>query len=204
MKRSGRGFSIRVFILPLFVLLFILSLRTTGLLEHLFASGSTLPTRSLQSDLDGDGSIESYLLSDGTFTISENGQQKWHSPSHWQVQWFTLGDIRNCQQDEILLVVWKQGSFGRNRPFWLKADSHKNSSHLFIYSYRQDLPRPVWMSSALDKPIKECSVVDINHDGLKDLAVKEGEYTQRSFPGTVTTQETTFWQWQQWGFYRIM
>ena len=54
-------------------------------------------------------------LNDGLFKISdETGVAVWESDANWKVQDFLACDIDNDSEDEILLLTWKKGSFGKH------------------------------------------------------------------------------------------
>lgn len=180
------------------------------------AGAGTLRAEQVREyDLDRDGRTESYMLKDKQLSVNQDGQEIWRSPADWQVTAFVLADATNDGQDDLLLVVWKAGSFGRDKPFWIKDDDTRLSNHLFVLNLRQGQLKPVWFSSALDRPIQRLTVRDFNQDGKNELVVQEepaGEgragwirlrdWILRS-PGSAAADTTTYWQWQSWGFYRL-
>jgi poly-gamma-glutamate synthesis protein (capsule biosynthesis protein) len=156
-------------------------------------------------DLDGDGVMEEYCLSEGILTVKKDGRNLLETPPDWQVEYFSLGDVNNDGNTELVFSLWKKGSFGKIRPFWHTGDNDSYKNHLFVYKLEEDIFKPVWCSSDLDRPILSIDILDINDDGLYELVVNEGQYQQpASFrPFTNITQTLTAWQWNQWGFYKL-
>ena len=97
-------------------------------------------------------------------------------------------DVDRDGTDEILLHVWKPGSFGQYQPFWREPDNKTlYSEHLFLYDWdaaRPDRLDPKWMSSAM--PV--C--------GQEVTADANGVISVLSPDGT-----TTRWYWEGWGLY---
>jgi len=65
--------------------------------------------------------------------VFENNHLIWHTPGEWQVNQIRLADADNNGQTELLLVIWKKGSFGKSKPFWFKGFDDKYTCHLFLY-----------------------------------------------------------------------
>ncbi|MDH7578906.1 MAG: VCBS repeat-containing protein [Bacillota bacterium] len=144
-------------------------------------------------DLDRDGQPECYDLRKGRLTITGQGRITWQSPAEWRVTAFALGDANNDGIDDLNLVLWKKGSFGRDKPFWVTGSDEDVKNHLFIYDLAHGSLKPVWLSSNLDAPILELSIEDVDGDGKNELLVVEGDYTSPS-------RQKTVWQWNGWGF----
>lgn len=77
---------------------------------------------------------------------------------------------------KLVFSLWKKGSFGKIRPFWHTGDNDSYKNHLFVYKLEEDIFKPVWCSSDLDRPILSIDILDINDDGLYELVVNEGQY----------------------------
>lgn len=152
----------------------------------------------LQYDLDGDGKPEEYILKDGYLTIKEGTNIVWQSPADWWVDCFFIGDATNSGNSELNLSVWKEGSFGPFKPFWIEEEDTSVKNHLFIFKFENNKFKPVWQSSNLDCPIRHAALIDLNGDGETELVVKEGIYTdpQRC--------KITLWKWNGWGFSKIV
>lgn len=100
----------------------------------------------------------------GHFELSdEGGAVVWKSDNSWKVQDFLICDIDNDSQDEILLLTWKKGSFGRHLPFWVDKNDTETGQHIYIYEKREQnadkdgFLRASWMSSKLQDIINSWS-----------------------------------------------
>jgi len=94
-------------------------------------------------------------------------------------------------------LVWKEGSFGPHKTFWVAEDDPSVKNHLFIFKLENGNFKPVWQSSNLDHPNYWVALVDLNGDGENELVATESSYTN---PGV---KEVTLWKWNGWGFSRI-
>ena len=104
----------------------------------------------------------------------------------WYVSDFLTGDIDRDGAPEVLLLVWKHGSYGKHRPFWVEHDTIQFSQHIFIYKLQNNILRPIWMSSALELCILEWELDDQAMLTIKDLDGK-----------------TSKWAWIWWGLTRV-
>lgn len=102
------------------------------------------------------------------------GAPCWRSESGWRVQDFYIGDVTGGGAPQLLMLVWRRGSFGPSRPFWVKSDDRRWSQHIFIYSTGADGFRPVWMASALRPRARE---IRLAQDGALYLVTEAGEET---------------------------
>ncbi|MDD2421032.1 MAG: hypothetical protein PHU78_02620 [Heliobacteriaceae bacterium] len=160
--------------------------------------------KTLVEDIDGDRFPESYLLKDKTLVITENGITLWTSPGDWKVQTILLADVNHDEQKDLVMVVWKRGSFGRDKPFWLSHEDRRYSSHLFLYNLFNDQLKPIWMSSALSRPIYSLQVQDVDNDGKNELITYEGTYSLLScLTKSQAHPDYTVWKWKGWGFFRL-
>ncbi len=154
--------------------------------------------QSRELDLDGDGKPEEYTLRDGKITVSADSRTIWQSPDEWWVDYFFPGDTNNDGNLELNLLVWKEGSFGHLKPFWVEEDNPAVKNHLFIFKLERGTFRPVWQSSNLDRPNYRAVLMDLNRDGENELVVVEGSYSD---PGE---KKVTLWKWNGWGFSLIL
>ena len=198
-SRSGTGMVSRVVKL-LGVTLF--ALLATFLLFS--GSGSSNPLVYAAGDLDGDGRTEEYILEGTVITVKEGTQDLWESPSDYRVDSFVLGDVDNDGRDNLVVSLWKEGSFGEIRPFWHIGEDAGYKNHLFVYALQGDRFKPVWCSSDLDRPLLSFAIRDVNGDGLNELVAEEGQYRkvagERYAPDPYGNARTAVWQWEEWGF----
>lgn len=163
------------------------------------------PKHTLNYDLDLDQQPEHYVLEKQRLIIYEADQELWRSPGDWQVTLFNIADVTHDDRADLLLVVWKRGSFGQARPFWVTGQDNEFTCHLYIYNLASQRLKPIWMSSALDPPIKGMRIRDTDGDRRNELLITE-DYSWHqwfSLPGKSPGSEVTTWQWQDWGFYRL-
>ncbi|MHC1723253.1 MAG: hypothetical protein AB9836_08635 [Aminipila sp.] len=158
-----------------------------------------------KGDLDGDGITEEYALTQHVLTITEGSKILWTSPESYQIDDFVLGDIDNDGKDNLVICLWKKGSFGKFRPFWHTEENIDYKNHLFVYELQGKRFRSVWCSSDLDRPILSFSIQDVNGDRLNELVVEEGQYKRISKDKYAIDPNglvrNTVWKWDQWGFY---
>lgn len=132
-------------------------------------------------DLTGDGVFERVQRLGDRVVIYQDGVEAWQSPPEWQVVDLALGDPNDDGRGEVLLAFWKQDDEGILR------------SHPFIVGYRGGYYRELWGGSAVDAPIREVELSDVDSDGAQELIVLEeaGDGVQRA---------VAVWRWNQWWF----
>jgi hypothetical protein len=132
-------------------------------------------------DLTGDGVTERVQLLGERVTIYQDGAEMWRSPSEWQVVDLALGDPNDDGRSEVLLAFWKRDDVG------------VLCSHPFIVGYRGGYYRELWGGSAVDIPIHEVELADVDGDGAQELIVLEeaGDGAERAI---------AVWRWNQWWF----
>ena len=109
----------------------------------------------------------------------------WQSESGWLVSDCIIGDIDHDDEDEVILLVWKRGSYGKFKPIWVENDEKTWSQHIFIYDYideKDDRLKPVWMSSKMGI---EASDIRLDDEEKLHITTPEGK--------------DTVWYWQSWG-----
>ncbi len=96
-----------------------------------------------------------------------------------------LGDIDHDGRDDLLVLCWKRGRFGKHKPTWVAYDEIGYSQHIFIYRIEEDTVRPRWMAS------------DIGMDAVS------WEFDDGVLSITDTEGEVTKWVWRSWGLEKM-
>lgn len=150
-----------------------------------------------KGDIDQDGKPETYTLLQGVLSVQEDGLEIWHSSADWWVDQFALADSTGDGQVDLNLSVWRSGNFGSSKPKWVKENDLSVKNHFFVFDLTENQIQAVWQSSNLDRPNCDFRFSDLNQDGVPELIVTEGEYTDDfSCQGT----SVAVWQWGIWGF----
>jgi len=149
------------------------------------------------ADLDNDSVSEDYNLKNGRLTITENEKMVWQSPSDWWIDDFILADSNNDGILDINLSLWKSGSFGTSKPFWLKKNDMSVKNHFFVLDFVNNTVRQIWSSSNLSEPNCEFKIADVDNDKKNDLIVIEGDYSQKP---ECKGNYVAVWKWNDWGF----
>ncbi|HNS50396.1 MAG TPA: CapA family protein [Anaerolineae bacterium] len=130
-------------------------------------------------DMTGDGHPEQVQLLRQRITIFQDGEQAWASPQEWRVVDAALGDPNDDGRGEVLIA------------FWRPASPDREGSHPFIVGSRRGAYRVLWGGSAVDHPILEVELADVDGDGVHDLVA----LAERSEGRAVS-----LWHWHGWGF----
>ena len=154
-------------------------------------------TKQERADLDNNSVSENYNLANGQLTITENEKTIWQSPSDWWIDNFVLADSNNDGITEINLSLWKSGSFGASKPFWIEENDVSVKNHFFVLGFSDGSIKQLWGSSNLPEPNCEFKIADVDNDGKNDLVVLEGDYGQK--PQCIGNY-LAVWKWNGWGF----
>ena len=103
----------------------------------------------------------------------------------WCVQDVLTYDINQDGKEELVMLVWKHGSYGDHLPIWVQHNDIRLEQHIFIYQWdesRDTKLRPTWMSSAV---------------GYQVDSISKG--TQGKLVITDSTGDSMVWQWQGFG-----
>ncbi|MBP5752886.1 MAG: hypothetical protein J6W60_08525, partial [Treponema sp.] len=109
----------------------------------------------------------------------------WETQADWFVQDMLVKDIDRDGADELILLVWKHGSYGDRMPFWEEKNDKELHQHIFIYKYdpkKENKVRPLWMSSQI---LYEIESISSGKDSFLDVTDHEGT--------------TRTWIWQDFG-----
>ncbi len=145
--------------------------------------------RTQAVDLTGDGVPETLALQSKCLTVTDaSGRTLWQAEHGWLAQDFLTGDVDGDGAPELLALVWRRGSYGGARPFWVRRDEARFSQHIFIYRWDAALGafRPLWMASALRPRVRAWTLLE---NGVLGITTEAGEETR--------------WAWRGWGLERI-
>lgn len=127
------------------------------------------------------------LLSHQSVSVMYGDTVIWTSPEGVKVQKILSCDADNDGQDELVLLCWKKGRYGKAKPIWVEKDERKWSQHIFVYEYTPDEIKPKWMSSYIGQDVLDIASnqksAPYNRLWLTDLE------------GAVSS-----WVWDSWGF----
>lgn len=104
------------------------------------------------------------------------------SPDEWLVQKMGAGDVDRDGRCELVLLSWREGSFGNSRPFWNEGTDDEWTQHVFIVRPEDGQLAPVWMSSKLGMEVTDLVVND-----SAQILLTHRDSTQ------------TLWEWGSWG-----
>lgn len=172
----------------------------TALLVFLLPAAA--PDPPAEYDLNRDGLAETYSFSQGQLVICQTGGIDWTSPPEWNLKTWAVDDVTGDGYPELVMLLWKEGSFGEHRPWGYQQEDNRFSCHLFVYQLQGQQLLPRWCSSALDKPVRNFAIRQ-DAEGKRYLAIEEGIFSfncagEPFIFGTACSN----WAWGQWGFYR--
>lgn len=72
------------------------------------------------------------VLSHKSVSIISDNTVIWTSPEAIKIQDAISCDMDNDRQDELILLCWKIGRYGNDKPFWVEKDE-KNGHSIFLY-----------------------------------------------------------------------
>lgn len=131
-----------------------------------------------------------------TVFIRQENEVIWTSPEGVKVQEVLSCDIDNDSEEELILLCWKKGRYGRHRPFWVEEDEKGWSQHIFVYEYDQGKVRPKWMSSYIGQ-----DVVNMAAGSRGDMTPGQSEQINHLWL-TDPEGKISSWIWASWGFTR--
>lgn len=144
----------------------------------------------------GDSGEYEISLDRKTVYIRQGDEIIWTSPEGVKVQKVLSCDIDNDSEDELILLCWKKGRYGRHRPFWVEEDEKEWSQHIFVYEYDQGIVRLKWMSSYIGQ-----DVVDMDVGSRGDRMPGQPGWTNHLWL-TDPEGKISCWTWDYWGFTR--
>ncbi len=164
----------------------IMALAITGaVLYVLWERGTFLPRWIVWeeeniSDASGDYEIS---LAGGKVSVAYRESKVWDSPENVKVQQILACDMDYDGREELILLCWKRGRFGKYKPFWIEEDEKNWSQHIFVYEMEHDKVTPKWMSSYIGQ-----DAAGMAFDERLFLTDPDGEIS--------------CWRWKNWGFER--
>lgn len=126
-----------------------------------------------------------------------NDGKVWTSPKGLVVQQALSCDIDNDRQDELILLGWRTGRYGKSKPFWVEKNEQNWSQHIAVYEYDQDTIKPKWVSSYIGMDVTCMAVVD--EAAVREMADTAKRPQNKLF---LTDREgmVSRWFWDSWGF----
>ncbi|MBR4225134.1 MAG: hypothetical protein IKR73_10025 [Oscillospiraceae bacterium] len=163
-----------------------------GVMTHRDALRCDIPDWAVMEDMHTsrtmDGETVTVDLHEGILSIS-SPDMSYTSDDEQFVAGCIFADIDHDGSDDVMLHVWKKGSYGDHHPFWEDDDKTLFSEHLFIYHWdrtRESRLRAIWMSSSMPVTGEDVSVGD---DGVVTIMSTDGSISR--------------WCWEHWGLVRI-
>lgn len=145
----------RKILLAILIVLLVLTAAAIAVLI-LWRSGAFLPRwirwkeAAVSCDLNRDGQEDRLIVRDRQAAVAQKGSILFQSANDWKVSDALAADVDADGGEELILLVWKRGSYGSEKPFWVDRDEWDFSQHIFIYGAPEGTLRPLWMSSALE------------------------------------------------------
>ena len=122
------------------------------------------------------------ILKDRKVTVKTPADEVvFETPDDWYVQNMLLEDINEDSVLELILLVWKVGSYGDHLPFWESENDQRLEQHIFIYACDHGGIYPIWMSSTVS-------------DSITSIALVSGDILVSFRDG-----QTSLWGWRSWG-----
>jgi len=140
-------------------------------------------------NLYGQSGTYQICLSRRAVKVLGEGGVIWTSPEGVKVQKVLSCDVDNDREEELVLLCWKRGRYGRLRPFWVEEDEKAWSQHLFVYEYGGGEIHPKWMSSYIGLDVADVAADD-----------REAPFCRLLL--TDPEGNLSCWRWDTWGFTR--
>ncbi len=111
----------------------------------------------------------------GLLILYRDNTEVWRTDWDWSVQDYCLADLDRDGQNELAMLVWKRGSYGPHRPFWVMHNDIRLEQHVFVYARepeRTTQVRALFMSSSIGKGTEEMGT-----DGVRLVLKRNGHYS---------------------------
>ncbi len=142
-------------------------------------------SKPVQDKSIDDGAGHTAVQTGTRLTVFKEEEAIWELPSGIRAQDFFIEDIDRDGRRDLLVLCWKRGRYGRQRPTWVKHDEIKWSQHIYVYDITGDKVTPKWMAS------------DIGVHAASMQCEKDRLYI------TDTKGSVTEWRWVSWGFEKL-
>ncbi len=159
------------------------------------------------ADFNRDGQDEWITLSAQQVNIhtqSNSTSILWNSPDGWQVRQAVIADLDHDGFPELALLVWRPFQpwpVDTFLPHGGRIEAHQNraglSCHLILIGWRGGQFTELWAGSALARPLRSLSTVDMDGDGKEELVVLESRYNDPLF---LPARSMAIWRWNGFGF----
>ena len=157
-----------------------------GLIYFLWLRGAFLPRWATFIDREFKACDMDFKLSGRRLTVTLEGETVRESDRELKVQDCLTADVDGDGHEELVVLCWKRGRYGRSKPFFVKDDPKVWSQHVYIYTLEKDSVKPMWMAS------------DTGVDISRMEADEKGRIIVYEPSG-----ETSVWQWISWGLKKI-
>lgn len=127
------------------------------------------------------------ILNQKAVTVMYEDMPVWTSPKDIKVQDAIFLDADNDREEELVLLCWKKGRYGKHKPFWIQEDEKSWSQHIFVYECRLGEVRPKWMSSYIGQDVAAVSG--------NEKTVPDSRLLLTGRDGKISS-----WFWNSWGF----
>lgn len=136
------------------------------------------------------GGITGVLKNKRLKVISDDLGVIWTSDKDHRIQDFLFADLDGNGRTEVILLLWKRGIYGKERPFWvLDNQDDRYSQHIFIYEISEKKEvRQKWCASYIGEEVTRMKLMEQN-------------------PGILLTErisgDSTLWMWKSFGLKSI-
>ena len=132
-----------------------------------------------------EGDAYTFVQEGRSISVFREDEIVWELPSDVLAQDYLVEDIDGDGRSDLLILCWKRGRYGKQRPTWVKSDEISWSQHIFVYDIADDGIAPKWMAS------------DIGVHAAS-MEFKDGKLMITGTDGNITG-----WKWVSWGFEKL-
>ncbi|MCR4903812.1 MAG: CapA family protein [Butyrivibrio sp.] len=125
------------------------------------------------------------ILKDKAVQVHDKrGQTIWNSDKDIKVQDVMCLDLDMDNQNEMVLLCWKKGKYGKALPFWEK-DNNDWTQHIYIYNIRNNEAHAIWMASDIGLVVSQWKTLNVGD--IQAILIRD------------TSGKDTLWRWDSWG-----